>query len=401
MKQTSPPYSTDSEIRTAGPAANGSSEPREKLCYVLLSYARQTDRHYFHLYSFIDRLGQHYDVRLLIEQCEGDPEFEHIDSISVRPSTVSRRRWLLGSLTRAWRDGFRLFYCHYTFGAAVYASMLTRSFGGSTWFWHCIMMDVLLQEHNISLRSPGMLMFRAGCRVIQHIVTGSEFMRRHYHRTFGVPLESIEVLPNYIAQERFLSMEHDQTDCRRSLDLPLGVPVVLFVHGLEKGKGGRCIVPIARHILKTHPTVLFLIVGDGTERGIIEAEITEAGFGKNVTLVGSVPNVDIHRYYRAADVFIMPSLYEEFSRTLLEAMAAGVPFVASDGMGGTYDYTSPMQHQMIVPSGDIDAFAGKLAGLLDDENLRRDLIEEGLRQVRHYTEDAVLTLFRTKISNRR
>jgi glycosyltransferase involved in cell wall biosynthesis len=366
---------------------------KPKLCYLLLRYSEATDRHYNHLYSFIDRLAEEFDLRLIIEQVEGTTRFRHVrDIVTVRPDRYRRLR-LFGKIWRAYRQGYHFFYCHYTFGSAIFASLLTRLFGGRTWLWHCIMIDVLLKEHNMSLWSTGGLIFIAGSRVIQGIVTGSEFMRLYYHRVFRVPLKRIAVVPNYLNPKRFTPQEGDRERFRPELGLPPAAPVVLFVHGLEKGKGGSCLVPIARQVAAAVPQVVFLVVGDGSEKSQIDSEITRFGLDRVVRLVGRVANSEIHQYYRAADVFIMPSLYEEFSRTLLEAMASGLPFVASDGRGGTWSYTTPLQQRFIVPAGDNDVFARRLIHLLTDEKMQRELSQEGLNHIRNFTEEAVMESF--------
>ncbi|MFC1849178.1 glycosyltransferase family 4 protein [candidate division CSSED10-310 bacterium] len=358
-----------------------------------MEYSAQTDRHYYHLYSFIDRLAEHLDLRLIISRTLGHPQFNHVTDIKSRPQKKFNRLWLFNEIWRAYRQGYRLFYCHYTFGAAVFTSLLTRFFGGKTYFWYCIMLDVLLREHNVSLYSPGILIFRLGSRIIDTFITGSEFMKDYYQQKFNIARHKIIVLPNYIDVSRFTPRPEEKKTYRKQLSLPAQTLIVLFVHGMEKGKGGAQLVPIARSVVKQVPNMLFLVVGDGSEKPEIEREIQHHGLTDHFRLLGRIPNTDIPDYYKAADVFIMPSLYEEFSRTLLEAMAAGVPFVATDGRGGTYSYTSSLQHEFVVASHDVEGFAQKLITLLQDENLRKKMSVAGQQQVENFSEQTVLNKF--------
>lgn len=371
---------------------------KRKLCYILLNYSEKTDRHYYHLYSFINKLAEKYDLCLIIKEANGKPNFQNVSEIRVNQQSSFVRLWLFKEILRAYFRGYHLFYCHYTFIAAIFASILTRFLGGGTYFWHCIMLDVLLKEHNLSLISPGGLIFMVGSRFIEHFVTGSYFMKKYYMDTFKIPFKRIEVLPNYINIERFTPNENDKLNSKKTLNLPLNVPVVLFVHGLEKGKGGSRLVPIAQSIIADFPQTLFLVVGDGSERPLIEEEIIQSNLSNSFILYGSVPNNEISIYYKAADIFIMPSLYEEFSRTLLEAMATGIPFVATDGMGGTYSYTTKKQHEFIVPSKDLNEFCNRLKELLKDPELREKLANEGLNYVQNFSQSAIINKFISNIT---
>lgn len=374
---------------------------RTKLVFVLLNYSRRTDRHYYHLYSFLNKLGEKIPVRLLIEAADGEPEFNTITDVRCCPVGNSRRIWVMREILQAYREGFRIFYCHYTFGAALFASTLTRLLGGETYLWHCIMIDVLLHEHNVSQKSRGSLMFRGGLKILHHLVTGSDFMKNYYHQKFGMPRKRIRIIPNYIQHQRFERKSDSRIKARELLSLPQEQFVILFVHGLEKGKGGNQLVPIAQKLKADKSSITLVVVGDGTEFHEIQQQIKEKELESLFRLEGPVANEKIVPYYHAADLFIMPSLYEEFSRTLLEAMASETPFVASDGRGGTYAYTSELQHKFIVPAGDSTAFANKIREMLQDQNLRKTMAQEGKKHVMQFSEENVLALFMKTVGSSR
>ena len=79
--------------------------------------------------------------------------------------------------------------------------------------------------------------------------------------------------------------------------------------------------------------------------------------------MGEVPQRELPAYYRAADVFLMPSEEEGFPHVLLEAAAAGIPYVASD-VGGVREITALELRRYLVPSGDVSAFSSKILELL-------------------------------------
>ena len=87
--------------------------------------------------------------------------------------------------------------------------------------------------------------------------------------------------------------------------------------------------------------------------------IIQRNLGERIKLLGAVPNRDILKYFIAADVFLMPSREEGFPRVLIEAMAAGLPYVASD-IGGVREISPPQAQEFIVKSGDIDGYVEKI-----------------------------------------
>jgi glycosyltransferase involved in cell wall biosynthesis len=113
-----------------------------------------------------------------------------------------------------------------------------------------------------------------------------------------------------------------------------------------------------------------LIVGDGPDRPAVQAEIRKLGVESMAQLCG--PRGDVPDLLAASDVFALASRSEGAPISILEAMAAGLPVVASDvgGVGGLVAHEST---GLLVPAGDPDALAAALQRLLDDPDLRRRL----------------------------
>jgi len=113
------------------------------------------------------------------------------------------------------------------------------------------------------------------------------------------------------------------------------IPVVLFVGGMDRAHyfKGIPILLEALLILKRQKTpVQALLVGDGDLRQEFEIKVTSYGLGDYVKFAGYVDNDDLPFYYNTADLFVLPSIHqgEAFGMVLLEAMASGVPVIASD-----------------------------------------------------------------------
>ena len=122
---------------------------------------------------------------------------------------------------------------------------------------------------------------------------------------------------------------------------------------------------IARNFL--HEQVEFWMIGEGPEIEDLKIKIKDWKLEGNVKLLGQVPNAEIVKYFHAADVFLMPSREEGSPHVILEAMASGLPFVASD-IGGIREIVPPELTDNLCKSEDADCFASKILLLLSDDD---------------------------------
>jgi phosphatidyl-myo-inositol alpha-mannosyltransferase len=165
---------------------------------------------------------------------------------------------------------------------------------------------------------------------------------------------------------------------------------VLFVGRLEKRKGFRYLLEAFPQIKAAQPDTELLVVGgyDRDDRAPYVQFCREQRL-HGVRFIGYVTSESMPSYYRAADVFCAPSTgFESFGIVLLQAMAAGVPIVASDIAG----YRSVMTHGregLLVPPGDADALAKAVLQLLNNPDLRRRMAACGRETARKYDWDRV------------
>jgi glycosyltransferase involved in cell wall biosynthesis len=122
-----------------------------------------------------------------------------------------------------------------------------------------------------------------------------------------------------------------------------------------------------------------LIVGDGPDRPRLEAEIERVGLDGRVRLAGE--RADVPDLLAGADVFVLSSASEGMPISVLEAMAAGLPVVASR-VGGVPELVADGETGLLVPPGDSEALAQALRGLLADARLRHRLGDAGRVRVR-------------------
>lgn len=381
------------------PPAGTPLRARPALCFVLPELDDDTDSHFAHTVRSLEVLARSADLEVVVQHAREQPRIPGVRRVLVqtaraRPLRLAQLAWfLLGARSR----GCRRIYVHYSYSAAIVAGLLGRLGGVQLDYWHCGQVRQFYPAWSFSWRAVTIklgdeLPLRIALRLTHRLVTGTPRMAEYYAREFGVPLEKIIVVPNDIDVAR-LRHRPDGTKARAEIGLPAAAPVVLFVHRLAPRKGTHHIVPIAERVRAAVPDAVFLVVGAGPMMEALAQEIRARRLTDTVRLVGPVPNRRIALYYAAADVFFMPSDDEGFPRVLLEAQAAGVPFVASD-VGGVLDIVTPRQAEFVVPRGMIDAFADRVTRLLKDPGLRYLLADEGSRNVMrfdvHRVADALL-----------
>src|SRR5690606_9827805 len=108
----------------------------------------------------------------------------------------------------------------------------------------------------------------------------------------------------------------------------------------------------------------------GPQQRALEEKAQVMGLGEAVRFAGYVPQHETAAWYRTADVFALSSDFDNSPNVVLEAMAAGLPVVATD-VGGLREYVTEPRNGRLAPRGDATAFAAALASYLDDEPLAR------------------------------
>jgi L-malate glycosyltransferase len=144
-------------------------------------------------------------------------------------------------------------------------------------------------------------------------------------------------------------------------------------------KGQRHLVDSALLVLADVPDARFVIAGEGELRPSLERQIKEHHLEKHVLLTGFRP--DVLSLHKAFDIFVMSSITEGLGTSLLDAMAAGKPVVAT-AVGGIPEVVVDGETGFLVPPRDHDAMAGAIVRLLTDEPLRRRMGEAGRARVR-------------------
>jgi glycosyltransferase involved in cell wall biosynthesis len=205
----------------------------------------------------------------------------------------------------------------------------------------------------------------------RRVVTVCEAFARELETSRGVAREKIFVQHNSINAGREVC-EDEVRRLKGRLGISEGERVVLAVGRLSREKAQadllRAFARLARESAGARARLV--LVGEGPERAALEELAAELGLGGRVVFAGQTS--DVAPFYAAADLFALPSHSEGSPYALLEAMAAGVPVVATR-VGGVPEIVSDGESALVVAPRDEQALAGALSRLLSDESLARAL----------------------------
>jgi glycosyltransferase involved in cell wall biosynthesis len=207
---------------------------------------------------------------------------------------------------------------------------------------------------------------------------GRSFVQRFSPKFLGVVPNGV-VLPTLA--------DGDRSRVRAQEGLGPADLVLITVSRLTWEKGFATLVEAMRRLPVPPVRPVLLIVGDGPDRSGIEAAFRTVP-AVDVRFLGR--RLDVGALLRAADLFVFPTLHENLSLALLEAMAHGLPVVAS-AVGGNVEVLA-RGGGMLIPSGDPQVLSDAISWLLGDQSARRELGAAARRVVeRHYSLDTMLT----------
>ncbi|NOY74350.1 MAG: glycosyltransferase family 4 protein, partial [Kiritimatiellaeota bacterium] len=237
---------------------------------------------------------------------------------------------------------------------------------------------------------------RAAGKRADFLTVLSERERRSAASLSLAPESRIKVVPNGIDVAGFAVDASSRMEARKKMGLDNEF-VVVSVGRLSSEKGHLVLLDaFAKFAATAGRGVRLVIVGDGPEMerlkrlaaelAHVDCDISADEFG-NVFFAGY--SRDIRGFLASADLFVLPSLYEGFGIVLLEAMAAGVPVVASK-TGGVPEIVADGVNGLLVEPGDPDALSEAMERLVGDDALGRELSDNAKREVEDYSIDKML-----------
>lgn len=208
-------------------------------------------------------------------------------------------------------------------------------------------------------------------------VAVGEAVRQALIKNEGLPARRVEVVYNGIDLTAYERATSAREQIRHQLGLAPDAFVVLQVARLDTIKDHKTAIRAIAAARPKCPQLKLLIVGDGPERARIKDEIASAGLDEHIMMLGT--RTDVPRLLAAADAFLLTSLSEGIPVTIIEAMAAELPVVATN-VGGISELISDGQTGLLRAAGDSTGLAEALRSLADDEGFRHRLTTAARRQ---------------------
>jgi len=192
----------------------------------------------------------------------------------------------------------------------------------------------------------------------------------------------VQVIRNGIDADQFALAAGERRHTRESLDIPSDAYVITTVCRLHRPRDFGTLLQAFQRVRAALPHTLLLMVGEGPLRAEIEGRIWDLGLQEQVRLLGV--RRDVPQLLGATDVFVLSSRgWEGLPLSVLEAMAAALPVVASD-VGGTGEAVADGHTGYLYPPGDAGALAQHIQALASDPTLARDMGQRGLSRVRQF-----------------
>ena len=257
----------------------------------------------------------------------------------------------------------------------LWAGLFTRLLSPAKLIWSRRDMGILRErKHDLAYRLLGRLphaVFAVSEQVRQQVIESDKIAPERVHTIHnGLDLEDPESHPT---------------------SRPGGAVHVTTVGNIRRVKGHDLLVRAAAEVVVRHPEVTFTVAGQVLDPAYFEELqhlVRDLGLSGRFRFLGKV--TDLRTHLQSADVFVLPSRSEGFSNALIEAMAAGLPVIATD-VGGNAEAVQHRVSGLIVPPENAPAIAAAILQLLETPSMTDNLRAAGRKAVEeHFTADAML-----------
>lgn len=209
-------------------------------------------------------------------------------------------------------------------------------------------------------------------------VAVSPSVRHYFEQVYGLPASRVEVLENGIPVAEYPYAYRSSTGLRNELGIDGDAPLLVVVGRLETQKGHAYLDEALASLQEAWPSLRAVYLGEGPLRGAIAADLADKGLASTVHLLGF--RDDLKEVLAAADLFVLPSLWEGLPIAVLEALSLGMPVVAT-AVDGTPRIIADGVDGLLVPPRDPPALAAAIHKMLHDPAAARALGEHGRRTV--------------------
>ncbi|HOG16963.1 MAG TPA: glycosyltransferase family 4 protein [Syntrophales bacterium] len=245
---------------------------------------------------------------------------------------------------------------------SVFAGLRARSSSGKPLVLHIHALEYDRSGENIN--RDIFEIERWGMTQADAVVAVSHYTKGRIVELYGIPAEKIFVVHNAVSR----------SEAQSSLQV-VKIPVrkiVLFLGRITFQKGPDYFVAAAAKLLRRIPDLTFVMAGSGDMMIQMVERVAELGIGQHFHFTGFLRGEDVERMFAMSDLYVMPSVSEPFGISPLEAMMYDVPVILSKSSG----VAEILRHAPQVDFWDVDGMAEKMAALLSDPDLARQVVED-------------------------
>jgi glycosyltransferase involved in cell wall biosynthesis len=237
------------------------------------------------------------------------------------------------------------------------------------WTFHNSLFDLRedhLAKHHWLLKPKRFshhLLYWLGSKRVDGIVAVSTDVKTAILETmFGIPNNKISVIRNCVDLDRY-NYNLDRNKVRKEIGIGANDQLGIVVATFKRQKGHQYLIEAAKHLRESFPNLNLIFVGDGELRDPLERQVKELGLQKSIHFLGT--RSDVPALLAASDLFVLPSLWEGLPMALIEAMASGLPVIATK-VSGTNEVMVDGKTGILVEPGKSDELVTAIGRLLEN-----------------------------------
>lgn len=242
-------------------------------------------------------------------------------------------------------------------------------------------------------------MEKQGMEEADAIITVSDFTKRVVADRYGILPQKINVVYNGIESVSHGGTSAGEYVARLQELKSSGKKIVLFVGRITIQKGPDYFLRAAKRVLEHRTDVMFVVAGSGDMEWQVIREAAWLGISDKVIFAGFLRGKELDGLYRAADIFVMPSVSEPFGLTALEAIQSGTPVIMSRQSG----VSEVVKNALKIDFWDVDAIADSVIGVLRHKHLSEVMCENASKELSSVSwkraAQTCLSLYKSLLSN--
>ncbi|MCD6088372.1 glycosyltransferase family 4 protein [Candidatus Bathyarchaeota archaeon] len=213
----------------------------------------------------------------------------------------------------------------------------------------------------------------------KQVIVCSNSVKWELESHFNLPHDKITVIPNGVEISNF-NLNINREEVKRRYGIKPNERIVLFIGRLVPQKGVDTLIKAVPLIIQRHRDIKILIAGDGWSRTYLEELAKSMGLGDHVRFLGFISDWELADLMVAADVLVIPSVYEPFGIVALEGMAAGTPVVATN-IGGLSEIIEHDRTGVLVYPRNPESIAWGVNRVLSDHKYADWLVRNARKKV--------------------